>query len=533
MGRLRDSTRLVGTGWRANGTILVLTMVISLIIVLTLAAAVSTATTTGKNTQWELDRTAALSFAEGTTEAAQKRMLEDVANFIPPTLSGTVALGGYDHPFTIVPIGAAVNRTTPDGIVMAVQTYRINSTITHGTATQSVRRIVDLTMTPIFQYMIFFNDDLEMLPGPNMTLSGRIHANGSMYVGTGGTLTVDTEYFRCTGDIFRKRKNDNSEATGTVNIKVAGTTSYAAMSNNDDSENPDWINMALTTWNGTVQSGAHGVREVAAPNIGTIKAFDPTTGAKGYYHQNADLVIVDNKPFDRTGNPLSLPPNTITEKLMFDAREGKVVKVTEINVGLLNTSGAFPSNGLVYAYRTDAKAITPNGIRLANAKEIVRPLTMVSEDPVYFKGDFNTVNKKGAAVICDAVNLLSNAWNDTKTAGRLPTASATQWNVAIVTGNVPTPDGGGSYSGGFENFPRFHENWSGVTARIRGAFINIFESEIAKSKWVYGGDKYTAPNRDWQYDPALNNPSNMPPFTPNAVYFQRVLWDDMLVTPLP
>jgi hypothetical protein len=48
---------------------------------------------------------------------------------------------------------------------------------------------------------------------------------------------------------------------------------------------------------------------------------------------------------------------------------------------------------------------------------------------------------------------------------------------------------------------------------------------------VYGGNVYTAPNRDWQYDPALNDMANMPPFTPNAVYFQRVLWDDRL--PLP
>jgi hypothetical protein len=74
--------------------------------------------------------------------------------------------------------------------------------------------------------------------------------------------------------------------------------------------------------------------------------------------------------------------------------------------------------------------------------------------------------------------------------------------------------------------PRFHENWTGKTARIRGSFINIFDSEIAKSPWVYGGNKYTAPVRDWQYDPALNNLSNLPPFTPSAVYIQRVLWDD-------
>jgi hypothetical protein len=63
--------------------------------------------------------------------------------------------------------------------------------------------------------------------------------------------------------------------------------------------------------------------------------------------------------------------------------------------------------------------------------------------------------------------------------------------------------------------------------------INIFESLVARSPWVYGGDKYTAPIRDWQFDPALLDMPNLPPFTPNAVYFQRVLRDDGIPEALP
>jgi hypothetical protein len=54
---------------------------------------------------------------------------------------------------------------------------------------------------------------------------------------------------------------------------------------------------------------------------------------------------------------------------------------------------------------------------------------------------------------------------------------------------------------------------------------------MALSPWRYGGNVYTAPNRDWAFDPDLNDLSNLPPFTPSAVYFQRVLWDDRM--PLP
>lgn len=217
---------------------------------------------------------------------------------------------------------------------------------------------------------------------------------------------------------------------------------------------------------------------------------------------------------------------------MYDAREGKTVTVTEIDMGLLNKSGQFPANGLIYACRTDASASQPNGIRLSNGSEIMAPLSVVSEDPVYIKGDFNTVDKKGVAVMSDAVNLLSNAWNDTKGPGdAAPGAAETHYNVAMVTGIVPTPDGGGTYSGGFEILPRFHENWRGVPAVIRGAFVNIFESEIGTSSW--GSSRvYSPPIRDWRFDPDLLKQGNMPPFSPNAVYFRRVLWDDNLPSPL-
>ena len=105
--------------------------------------------------------------------------------------------------------------------------------------------------------------------------------------------------------------------------------------------------------------------------------------------------------------------------------------------------------------------------------------------------------------------------------------------MAIITGNIPTPEGGGNYSGGFENLPRFHENWSGTPAIIRGAFIKLYESQFAVSPWSYGGDVYKAPQRDWRFDPDFQSASGLPPFTPNAVYVRRVTWDDNVPLPLP
>ncbi|MCZ6795626.1 MAG: hypothetical protein O7J95_18635, partial [Planctomycetota bacterium] len=385
---------------RKNGSTLLFALVVAVAILLTMAAAISTTLTMSRNTRYEIDRTGALAIAEGVTEVAQKRLLDEISNFQAPTLSGTVDLGGETYAYEVQAIDAPRNNIASDGVASSIQHYVITASVENGEGYATVDRVIDLTATPLFQYMIFFDGDLEVLPGPPMTLSGRVHANGDLYVGAGRTLTVDTEVFQSTGQILRRRKNDGSESTGTVKIKVKGTSTFQELTNALDAEHPDWTTHALDTWQGTVKDGSHGVKEIAVPDIGSIKAFNPD-GSKGHFHENAGLTIVDGQAFDAAGTPIDLS-GAITEKPMFDAREGKTIIVTEIDLAALNASGHFPANGLLYAYRTDASTAHPNGVRLVNGQELAGPLSVVSEDPVYVKGDFNTLNKKPAAVISDA-----------------------------------------------------------------------------------------------------------------------------------
>ena len=91
----------------------------------------------------------------------------------------------------------------------------------------------------------------------------------------------------------------------------------------------------------------------------------------------------------------------------------------------------------------------------------------------------------------------------------------------MVSGNSATT--ASSYNGGLENLPRFHENWNGVRCNIRGSFVNMYESQYATGNWVYGGDRYTAPVRNWSYETAFNDVANLPPFTPMAVSVEDVV----------
>jgi len=153
-------------------------------------------------------------------------------------------------------------------------------------------------------------------------------------------------------------------------------------------------------------------------------------------------------------------------------------------------------------------------------------LTVALDNPVYIKGDYNTgTTPAPAAIFSDAVTILSNNWNDTKSTppGSTPdttllsnrVANSATVNSAIMTGYVPTV--GTQYSGGVENFPRFLEDWSPSTLTYSGSLNALWYSQQATGNWVYGGNVYQAPTRNWSYG---MNPANLPPGVPKV----RIVW---------
>src|SRR5262249_54918666 len=94
----------------------------------------------------------------------------------------------------------------------------------------------------------------------------------------------------------------------------------------------------------------------------------------------------------------------------------------------------------------------------------------------------------------------------------------------------------GSYNGGLENYPRFHENWGG-TLTYNGSFVSLGNPLHSDGAWcgtggsstaaaVTGCNIYNPPTRTWDYDPAFNNVANLPPLTPRFVYVQQVLFTE-------
>lgn len=545
--------------------------------------------------------------AEGATEWAKKEIQRALANWEPVPTAGTVDIAGQSVDYTVRPTGFSDIVEDASGIQTIVTGYEIRSAAQVAGFTHETLRYVNSQATPLFQFAVFYTGDLEVNPGANMTIGGRVHSNGNMYLtSNGNTLTLNTNYVRSVGEMRRHRKDNPSDTGGTVNIRkwvadpfsptepssyysmwsksqLTGmgisspsgfdsqyTTGHDADGDGDYSDSGDllpWGPGALQYWgppagyaNGggnTVQCADHDVGEAVVPRIGSISMYEPVAGGdfvydsvsrsyvpaapgtgthgKGFYYENAGLkIVVETNGTSWTAYnaagvnvtaSISAIAGAVTPKTIYDARQANggsgTVRILDIDIQKIQQSGKFPSNGLIYAaHKSPGTGVNARAIRLVNGATLPANLTVVSEDPVYIKGDYNkgsaTVTKKAASVIADAVNLLSAGWNDTKTASSgLPVATATTYNVAMISGNQDTV--GSTYNGGLENLPRFHENWTGKACNIRGSLVNTWNSRYATSQWVYGGNRYTAPNRNWTYDTDFNDVNKLPPFTPMAV----------------
>jgi hypothetical protein len=529
----------------------------------------------------------ATGYAEGATEVGQKAMLLAVTNQAPIPTGGTAVIGGVDVPYTITPVGPKRSGENANGLMEIGQIYSIAATGEYQGMRKNVEKLVDVTALPLFQFAIFYDEDLEIIPGPALNIYGRVHTNGNMYLGSGATLTFLTNYVRAAGHVYRRDKSTGLPTTGIVDIQVKDTAKTAKMESkqglgvpsvsgfdsdfmgydkNGDGDvldkgdlNP-WTQGALNKWNGTVKSVEHDVQTITPPSRDLVKMYVPSpdgtggdytyneaTGTydlvaagtgdyqKGTMFANAGLTLVDQHVYDGDGNEIlawpdvtgdGAPDNPISQSSIYDGREQKYVTVTNVDMEVLGKSGYWPDNGLLYAVRSDASAAQPNGIRLQNGTVLVDRLTVVTPNPVYIRGDYNegdgTYPKVPASVMCDAFNILSNAWDDTKTPGSLPHAKPTTINCAFVTGLKESTLG--QFSGGFENLPRFHEKWDGSPAEMRGSYVAIWDSETAQGNYAYGGDRFTGLSRDWNYDTMFNDPDNLPPFTPMIYFTRKVAW---------
>jgi Tfp pilus assembly protein PilX len=466
-----------------------------------------------------------------------------------PLPSDSFDLGNTAVIYNTVDNGAAVTETLTVGAYKGLYALVKSFTITarakdYGTQTETkvVSEVKD-ALVPIFQFAVFYQQDLEILPGADMDLGGRVHSNSDAYFGSEGgvTLAIDS-WTTAAGNIYHGRKDQSHDMNGDVTIKDKNGT-YQSMENSDgtwlDANDATWVSDALNRWGGKVEDHSLGITELNLPVVVSGDPIDMIKRASGgntdSYQNRAGLTIVDGQVLYKNASDVWVNVTStftgdsiLTTKSYYNKREAKWVNSYDINIAKLNTSSYYPRNGILYASKSVVSG-TQSAIRLKNGSELAAPLTVVSDNPLYTLGNYNSTNKKAAALFTDALTVLSTNWNDANSSLSISNrvANNTTVNAAFLTGNSETTVG--HYCGGLENLPRFLENWSSKTFTYKGSMVDLWFSEQATGAWG-GSDVYNPPNRSWTFDTAFLNPANLPPGVPQINTVLKVSWIQRIVS---
>jgi hypothetical protein len=418
------------------------------------------------------------------------------------------------------------------GLAALIQTYSIVSEVRGPSGVRKrVEQSIDHLLLPIFQFGVFYDGDLEILPGPAMILQGRVHTNTNLYTATWDILSYDSKV-TAAGHIFHRRKDSSELPSGTVRFKDADDQ-YRSMS--FDSTAPDWLELSVETWGGQVEDDAHGIGKLNLPIPYDVEfidliergdAADPAELRDVMYYWKADLKIIDGTATDSEGDPVPLEPGIVSTETFYNFREGKWLTATQVDIDSLIAYGRDPTNGILYISMSETVPTADDAVvRLAGGTGLpAQGLTVATDNPLYVWGDYNTVEPKPASLVCDAINILSNNWEDANSDQPLVAriATDTEVNAAIMAGT--TESSWGQYNGGLENLPRFLEDWGGEAFTYRGSLVCVWQSVHATGPWYYGGNYYTAPVRDWSFDQGFLDPADLPPGTPYVHSFQRHSW---------
>jgi hypothetical protein len=449
--------------------------------------------------------------------------------------------------------------------------------------------IVDQTFwvgsIPLFQFAIFYNMDLEINPGAAMNINGRVHSNNNIYATGSGSGTsaltfssiVDaSQQFYSTPDPLDTQNYGNRSG----NLSFTDT-------NNGVYPNPNSDVSSFSLPIGTNNNPATVMGLLGIPPAGTAAA-SPT--GQAYLYNDADLIVSNSAggtlsvyyqnlnnaspqtlvPMDVTNivsHTTNLYYSFVTNVAFYDYRESDNVKAVQLDVQKLNTwlknntnalnyqiqnntQGSSTSKGHningVYVYNSIPPASGSPGVlpavRVVNGQQLPSAgLTVATPFPIYVKGNFNTTtngttfstalgdvaNTLPAALMGDAITVLSANWSDTNTSTTAigsRTPANTTINAACLEGIVPS--NGTNYSGGVENFLRLLENWSSSTTTLsyNGSIVVLFTSQYASSPWVGTGTVYNPPARAWGFDVNFLQQGGLPPMTPQVRATVRSGW---------
>jgi len=430
--------------------------------------------------------------------------------------------------------------------------------------TAGVQQEVETDSIPVFQFAIFYNSLLEFTWAAPLTVRGRTHANGPIFVGSICPLQFDAT-------VTTTRYITKTNWAGCTLSQYTGSITYNG--------NPGYrTNVPVLALPIGTNNTPEAVREIInLPPAG--EDVNSPMGKQRYFNKASVVLLVSNAtvraviknaPDDAAPAVLSASTNAadLAAKFPFlsvtntftDQRENKTVKATQIDVDKYNrwlqtnatVAAKFPAGSGTWpnvAYVADLRTVSSSqlaAVRLVNGASIPTNghtgFTLATPNPLYVWGHYNapvtahrgTTNTSAtqpASLISDALTILSPNWLDSQSAGSFTTrrAVSTTVNAALLTGVVySTGPARSQFSGGVQNMPRLLEDWGNGSASIvltlNTAMVNFFNSARATNQFQWPGNYYYAPTRNFNFDMNFTDPTKLPPGTPMLQAILRSKW---------
>jgi len=190
-----------------------------------------------------------------------------------------------------------------------------------GTQTSHVLQEMEIAMTPLFQFGIFYNMDLELFPGQTMTIMGPVHTNGRLIARgeVGGTAVITfTDRVSAAKGLYAdgQLKVGYRNRAGSVTAGAGGTgaVNYTATSGSQFNLNNGTIwrdhkwglasesattllnfkNFATTTYGSNVRTNVHGVTPLNLPSVGDYNEVNLTTTPEDDRNNGRQLIEPPN-----------------------------------------------------------------------------------------------------------------------------------------------------------------------------------------------------------------------------------------------
>jgi Tfp pilus assembly protein PilX len=256
----------------------------------------------------------------------------------PPTIKG-FRFTEYDAVLSTDVTSRSVTQGTWAGLVSLDRDLEVSSAVEGPADSRAAITLTARVQTmPIFQFGLFYDEDLEILPGPIMNFAGRVHTNGELYVDGGAGLYFH-EMVTAAGDLHLHRKALGA-SDGKDNFILMTDSSWEELKKDthnyggdDDpatfpsaAQDQSFDDYSVTKWDHLIQTRASGIEPLTIPvpdGIDPYSLIEPCTGTESAelqpmkYACNADLTVRVRagtvEVLDKTGAAITLDdPTAIT-----------------------------------------------------------------------------------------------------------------------------------------------------------------------------------------------------------------------------